>query len=319
VEPIRIAILDDYQGVALTLADWASLGPNCDVVSFDRHVGEAGEAATALADFDILCLMRERMHLTRAHFAALPRLKLVVVTGSRERCIDHAAARDYGVTVQLTGGSANNGPAELTFALILAAAHRIPQEDRHLRGGGWQEGVGMLLEGRVLGVLGLGRIGQKIAALGQAFGMTPIAWSPNLTAERAAAAGVAYRPREQFFGEADVISVHMVLSDSTRHLIGAAELALMKRTALLINTSRGGLIREAALIEALRERRIGGAALDVYETEPLPAGHPLLALENTVLTPHIGFVNDTTYRMHYARTVSTIADWLAEQRAEAGS
>jgi phosphoglycerate dehydrogenase-like enzyme len=310
----RIAILDDYQRVALTLADWASLGPGCTTVSFNSHFGDVTRAAAALADFDVLCLMRERMALTRAHFAALPRLKLVVVTGSREQCIDHDAARDHGVTVRLTGGSANNGPAELTFALILAAARRIPQEDRHLRGGGWQQGLGMLLEGRVLGVLGLGRIGQKIATLGTAFGMTPVAWSPNLTPERAAAAGVAWLPRERFFREADVLSVHMVLSDRTRHLVGAAELALMKPTALLVNTSRGGLIDEAALVRTLSARRIGGAALDVYETEPLPIGHPLLVLENTVLTPHIGFVNDTTYKMHFTRTVTVIADWLAERR-----
>lgn len=307
----RIAILDDYQQVALGLGPWASLGPECQVVSFDRHIASPEAAARELAGFDILCLMRERMTLTRAHFEGLPDLKLVVVTGSREHCIDHDASRDHGVAVRLTGGTANNGPAELTMALMLAAARRIPQEDSHLRAGGWQAGVGMLLEGRVLGVLGLGKIGRRIAALGAAFGMRPMAWSPNLTPERAVAAQVIFASRERFFAEADVISVHMVLSETTRHLIGAAELALMQPHALLVNTSRGGLIDEAALVAALRDRRIGGAALDVYETEPLPPSHPLLGLENTVLTPHIGFVNDTTYRMHYERTVAVIADWLA--------
>ncbi len=307
---LRIAVLDDYQRVALSLADWESLG--CEVVPFDRHIGDAAAAAETLAGFDALCLMRERQELTRAHFAALPRLKLVVVTGSRESCIDHAAARDHGVQVRLTGGTPNNGPAEMTLALMLALAHRIPQEDRNLRAGGWQQSVGMLLEGRVLGVLGLGKIGRKVAELGAALGMRSVAWSPNLTETRAVEAGVAYLPRERFFAEADVILIHMVLSERSRHLVGAAELALMRAGALLVNTSRGGLIDEAALVAALAEGRIGGAALDVYETEPLLPGHPLAALPNTILTPHLGFVNDVTYRMHFTRTVATLADWLAQ-------
>jgi D-3-phosphoglycerate dehydrogenase len=315
----RIAVLDDYQQVALSLADWSKLGPDCEVVSFAHPVAGVDEAASKLAGFDVLCLMRERMHLTRAHFEKLPRLRLIVVTGSREHCVDHDAANDHGVAVRLTGGAANNGPVELTMALILAAARRISQEDRHLRGGGWQQGVGMLLEGRTLGVLGLGRLGQRVATLGRAFGMQPIGWSPNLTPERAAAAGVAYATRTQFFGTADVISIHMVLSEQTRHLIGAAELGLMQSHALLVNTSRGGLVDETALVDALSSGRIGGAALDVYETEPLPAAHPLLALENTVLTPHIGFVNDATLRMHHERTVNVIAAWLAETRGQASA
>lgn len=311
---IRIAVLDDYQRVALSFADWSTLGPECETVSFDHPVADVAAAAAKLADFDVLCLMRERMPLTRAHFERLPKLKLVVVTGSRERCVDREAARDHGVVVRLTGGTANNGPVELTMALILAAARRIPQEDRHLRSGGWQEGVGMLLEGRTLGVLGLGRLGQRVAALGRAFGMKPIGWSPNLTPERASAAGIPFAPRETFFRAADVISIHMVLSETTRHLVGAADLSMMQPHALLVNTSRGGLVDEAALVDALVARRIGGAALDVYETEPLPPDHPLLTLGNTVLTPHIGFVNDATLRMHHERTVAVIAAWLAETR-----
>lgn len=306
---MRIAILNDYQGVALSLADWGSLGADVTARSFTHAFASPDEATQALAAFDVLCLMRERMTLTREIFERLPNLKLVAITGSRFRCIDLQAARDHGVTVCVTGGGDAVSTVEHAVALILAAAKRIPQEDRNLRAGGWQLGLGMALQGRTLGVLGLGRIGAHVARIGQALGMKTIAWSPNLTAARAMEHNVVYAPREEFFSQADVISIHMVLGKGTQGLVGASELALMKPTAILVNTSRGPLIDEAALIDVLRNRRIGCAALDVFDVEPMPEDHPLKSLDNTVLTPHLGFVNDRSYRSYYEETVETIRAW----------
>jgi D-3-phosphoglycerate dehydrogenase len=306
---MKIALLNDYQNVALSLADWASLGEDWEVRSFTRAFASLDEAASALRDFDVLGLMRERMEMPRVLIQRLPKLKLVTVTGSRFRCVDLKAAGERGIIVCATGGGDVSSTVEHAVALMLAAAKRIPQEDHNLRAGGWQQGVGMLLEGRTLGILGLGRLGAQVGRIGRALGMKLIAWSPNLTPERAAAAGATYADSEAFFAQADVVSIHLVLGDGTRGLVGARELGLMKPTAILVNTSRGPIIDEAALVEALKQRRIGCAALDVFDTEPLPEDHPLKRLDNTVLTPHLGFVNDRSYQAYYAATLATVKAW----------
>jgi phosphoglycerate dehydrogenase-like enzyme len=306
---MRVAVLNDYQSVALSLAEWGSLGEDVAVQSFARAFESTDEAVDKLAPFEVLCLMRERMTLTREIFERLPKLRLVTITGSRFNCIDLPAARDHGVVVCATGGGDAMSTVEHAIALIMAAAKRIPQEDRNLRAGGWQLGLGIGLHGRTLGVLGLGRLGAHVARIGRALGMNTIAWSPNLTPERAAENDVAYAPRQGFFAQSDIISIHMVLGRTTRGLVGAPELALMKPTAILVNTSRGPIVDEAALIDVLRARRIACAALDVFDVEPMPADHPLKALDNTVLTPHLGFVNDRSYRSYYEATVETIRAW----------
>jgi phosphoglycerate dehydrogenase-like enzyme len=306
---MKIACLNDYQDVARSLADWASLGPDVEVRSFQHAFSSDDEAAEALAGFDVLCLMRERMTLSRHLIERLPALKLVTVTGSRFRCVDLEAAKNHGVVVCASGGGDASSTVEHAVALILAAAKRIAQEDRNLRRGGWQEGIPMLLEGRTLGLLGLGRLGTKVAAIGQALGMQAIAWSPNLTPERAAERHVIFASKREFFARSDIISIHLVLGPGTRSLVGPDELALMKPTSILVNTSRGPIIDEAALIAALRERRIGCAALDVFDIEPLPDDHPLKSLDNTVLTPHLGFVNDRSYDSYYRKAVEVIAAW----------
>jgi phosphoglycerate dehydrogenase-like enzyme len=305
---LRVALLDDYQGVALGCADWSSLEP-CDIATFARPL--AGDALVeAVAGFDVLCLMRERTELDAAVLSRLPRLRLVVVTGNRFRNVDRDAAAAQGITVVGTGNlRALGAPAEQAMALLLAAARRIPVEDRAMREGRWQTGLGRSLEGLTLGILGLGRFGTMMAGLGRAFGMEVIAWSPSLTPEQAAAAGARRVARDALFAESDALSIHLVLSERSRGIVGAAELALMKPDAILVNTSRGALIDEAALVAALRAGRPGMAALDVFEAEPLPPGHPLLALPNTVLAPHMGFVTEQAYRQYYADAVAAVAGW----------
>lgn len=309
--PLRIAVLDDYQRVALRFGDWGRLGPEATVEVFDRNL-DPGDAAAALAPFDVLCLMRERMPLTRALIEALPRLKLVVFTGGRTRSIDFDALAERGIPVCHTGpGEMQPATAELTWGLVLAAMRHLPTEMAGMRRGGWQTTVGTVLEGRTLGLLGLGKLGQRVAAIGAAFGMRRIAWSPNLTLERARAAGVDLVERDALFSEADVLTLHMVLSASTRHLVGARELGLMKRDALLVNTSRGPLVDEAALVAVLRAGRLRGAALDVFDQEPLPSDHPLRALPNAYLTPHLGYVTEGSYGPFFHDVVENIAAWRA--------
>jgi D-3-phosphoglycerate dehydrogenase len=308
----RIAVLDDYQHVALTMADWSRLPAECETVIFDRNLETEDEAAAALAGFDVVCLLRERMPAPASLIARLPDLKLIVVTGAHNRTLDLEAAKARGVTVSHTrGGDSQYATPELAWGLILSLMRHIPQEHQRMREGGWQETVGTALHGQVLSILGLGRLGTRMASIGRAFGMEVLAWSPNLTAERAAAAGAALVGKDELFERADVLTIHLVLGERSRGLVGAAELGRMKGTAVLVNTSRGPIVDEAALIAALQGRDIRGAGLDVYDQEPLPADHPLRRLDNVVLTPHLGYVTEGTYRTFYEDTVEAIAAWKA--------
>ncbi|WP_007026572.1 D-2-hydroxyacid dehydrogenase family protein [Saccharomonospora iraqiensis] len=306
---MRIAILDDYQDVARELADWDSLGAE-EVAVFTDHVADPDALVRRLAGFDVVVAMRERTPFDAALLARLPDLRLLVTTGARNAAIDVAAAARHGIVVCGTG-YLPHPTVELTWALILAAQRHLPTEVAAMRAGGWQSTLGTGLRGGTLGLLGLGRLGSRVARVGQAFGMRTIAWSRNLTAERAAEHDVTAVSRDTLLAEADVLSVHLVLSERTRGLVGAAELAAMKDTALLVNTSRGAVVDEDALVAALRRGEIGGAALDVYDHEPLPADHPLRSLPNALLTPHIGFVTRDVYEVFYRDAVEDIAAFRA--------
>jgi len=308
----KIAVLDDYQGVALDLADWSVLSGRADVTVFRDHLSDPAAVIARLQPFDVVCVMRERTPLPRAILTALPRLRLIVSTGGRNASIDLDAAREQGITVCNTGGG-GNGTVELTWALIHAAMRQLPAETASIRAGGWQVAVGGDLIGKTLGIVGLGRIGSGVAGEARAFEMDVVAWSPNLTQEKADAAGARLVSKADLFRTADIVTIHMVLSDRTRGLISAEDLALMKPTSWLVNTSRGPLVDEAALIEALQQRRLAGAALDVFNTEPLPANHPLRTLPNVVATGHIGFVTEASYRVFYRDTVQCIVNWLDKQ------
>jgi phosphoglycerate dehydrogenase-like enzyme len=305
---MRIAILDDYQNVALELADWDSL--NAEVRVFTEHIADPDELVRRLAGFNVVVAMRERTPFPESVLSRLPDLRLLVTTGQRNASIDVEAARRHGILVCGTG-YLPHPTVELTWALILAACRNLPTEFQAMRDGGWQTTIGTGLRGKTLGVLGLGRLGSQVARVGQAFGMRTIAWSQNLTAERAAEHDVTAVSKDELLAASDVLTVHLVLSARTRGLIGAAELAAMKPTALLVNTSRGPIVDEDALIRALREGSIGGAALDVYDEEPLPADHPLRTLPNVVLTPHIGFVTRDVYEVFYRDAVADIAAYQA--------
>ncbi|MFL5197177.1 MAG: D-2-hydroxyacid dehydrogenase family protein [Microvirga sp.] len=294
------------------MADWSALPPECEPVVFDRNLATEDEAARALADFDVVCLLRERMPMPRTLIERLPALKLIVVTGAHNRTLDLAAAKERGITVSHTrGGDSQYATPELAWGLILSLMRHIPQEHQRMREGGWQETVGTALHGQTLAILGLGRLGLRMASIGRAFGMEVLAWSQNLTAERAEAAGATLVAKDELFARADVLTIHLVLGERSRGLVGAAELQRMKPSAVLINTSRGPIVDEAALIAALERLDIRGAGLDVYDREPLPADHPLRRLGNVVLTPHLGYVTEGTYRMFYADTVEAIAAWRA--------
>lgn len=307
--PITIAILDDYQNVALSMADWSGLRDRAILTVFNDHVADPDVLVERLRPFEILCVMRERTPLPGAVLERLPRLKLIVSTGARNASIDTEAAGRLGIAVRYT--ASNSAPAiELTWALILASVRHIKAETAALRTGGWQRTVGSDLEGRTLGVVGLGKIGAQVARIGQAFGMSVIAWSQNLTAERAADVGARLVGKDELFREADIITLHLVLSARTKGLVSARELALMKPTARLVNTSRGPLVVEADLIDALTRGTIAGAALDVFDIEPLPPFHPFRHIETLLATPHIGYVSEGVYRMFYEQTVAAIEDWL---------
>ncbi|MGW7536740.1 D-2-hydroxyacid dehydrogenase family protein [Amycolatopsis sp. NPDC054798] len=305
---MKIAILDDYQNVALQCAEWESLEAEIEV--FTEPFAGPDEVVARLAGFDVVVAMRERTPFPAAVFDRLPELKLLVSTGRRNAAIDLDAAKRCGVVVSATGALAAP-TVEHAWALILAGARNLPLEFRSMREGGWQVGLGMALRDKTLGLLGLGRLGTEVARIGQAFGMKPIAWSQNLTPERAAEHGVTAVSKEDLFARADVLSVHLVLSERTRGLVGAAEFAAMKPTALLVNTSRGPIVDEPALLEALRGKKIAAAALDVYDVEPLPADHPLRELDNAILTPHIGYVSRETYEIFYGGAVEDIAAFQA--------
>jgi phosphoglycerate dehydrogenase-like enzyme len=308
--PVRCAILDDYQNVALTMADWSTVKADAEIKVFNEPFGSADEAAKALAGFNILCIMRERTPFPRAMFEKLPGLKLIVTTGMRNAAIDLAAAKDHKVTVCGTD-SAGHPTAELTVGLMIDLARKISVENARMKGGEpWQATVGGDLHGKTLGILGLGRLGQRVAKVGLAFGMKVVAWSQNLTQEKCREVGAEYATKDELLRQSDFITIHMVLSPRSRGLIGAHELSQMKPSAYLINTSRGPLVDEAALIAALKENRIAGAGLDTYDTEPLPRDHPLRKLPNALLTPHLGYVTADNYRLFYGQTVDAVRAFL---------
>lgn len=307
---MRIAILDDYQGVAFDYADWSALQRVAEVTRFRDHVSGPDAVAARLEPFDVVCVVRERTPLPESILARLPNLKLIASTTMRNASIDMAAARRRGVTVCGTGSPSRGAPV-LTWALILALLRHVPAQAASLRAGGWQTAVGGDLDGRTLGVLGLGKIGVAVGRVGQAFGMDVVAWSQNLTAEQAEAHGVRRVSKADLFAQADVLTIHLVLSDRSRGIVGRDDLARMKRTACLVNTSRGPLVDEGALIEALQDERIAGAALDVFDAEPLPIDHPYRRLRNVLATPHIGFVTEDTLRTFYRETVENIQAWMA--------
>ena len=306
---VNIAVLDDYQGVALTLADWSKVTARARVTVFNDHLDDVEALIKRLAPFDVVCVMRERTPLRRAVVERLPKLKLIASTAMRNASIDADAAAERGIAIVHTSYT-SSPTVELTWALILAGARHIVSENASLRAGGWQRSVGDDLAGKTLGIVGLGNIGAQVAKVGLAFGMQLIAWSQNLTREVAAAAGARLVSKQELLGEADVVSIHLVLSGRTRGLIGAAELQLMKPTARLVNTSRGPIIVESALIEALASGRIAGAAIDVFDVEPLPPDHPFRRLERVLATPHIGYVSRGLYERFYRDTVANIVAWL---------
>ena len=303
----RVAVLDDYQDVARSIVEWPTA---CDVTTFTDHVSDEGALVERLQGFDVVVAMRERTPFPRSVLERLSDLKLLVTTGPRNAAIDVAAAAERDVVVSGTWGIVSN-TVELTWALILAVARGLPDEVASVRGGGWQRGLGRDLNGKTLGVLGVGNIGSQVAHIAKAFGMGVIAWSANLTDERADGVGATRVEKEELFGRADIVTVHLVLSDRTRGLIGRDELALMKPTALLVNTSRGPIVDDDALVDALERGAIAGAGLDAFAVEPLPADHPYRRLPNVVATPHIGYVTEDCYRIFYDQIVQDIAAWQA--------
>jgi phosphoglycerate dehydrogenase-like enzyme len=313
--PPTVAILDDYAGVALELADWSPVQNRADITVFDRHLAEE-EAVQALQPFDVICTLRERMALPRKLIERLPNLKLITIVGMSLANLDMAAATDRGILVthpDFTNprfGGVGNATPELAWGLMIATVRSLAEEHRRMRGGGWQATTGMVLSGKTLGLLGLGRIGTRMTRYAAAFGMDVIAWSQDLTAEAAAAVGARRVEKETLFAESDVVSIHLVLSDRTRGLVAEPELALMKPSAYLINTSRGPIVNEAALIAALRTGQIAGAGLDVYDLEPPPPDHPLRFLPNVTLSPHLGYVTREMLGAVYTDTVEAVAAWL---------
>lgn len=306
---MRIAILDDYQNAAFASADWSKVKDRATVEVFTQPLG--ARAAEVLKPFDAIVAMRERQRFPRELLVQLPNLKLIAQTGMGAAHIDFAAVKDCGIVVSGTRGDGSmSAEVELAWALILAAARQIASADRAVREGRWQDSVGLRLAGKTLGVIGLGNIGVAVARIGQAFGMKTMAWSTNLTEERCREAGVAYADKAKLLASSDVISIHLKFSERSRGLIGAADLARMKKTAILVNTSRGPIVDQTALLAALHDGTIGCAALDVYETEPLPADHPMRTAPRTVLTPHIGFVADDNYASFYGQSVENILAFM---------
>ncbi|MEU7256704.1 D-2-hydroxyacid dehydrogenase family protein [Streptomyces rimosus] len=308
---LRCAVLDDYQGIATTAADWSSVQDRVEVTGFTRHFATEDELAEALAGFDIVVTLRERVPFPAELFARLPRLKLLVASGMRNSVIDFAAAAEHGVTVCGTASSATP-PVELTWALLLGLARGVVTEHNALRAGGpWQSTVGADLHGKRLGLLGLGKIGSRVAQVGAAFGMDVMAWSQNLTEERTDEVGTGLAANlEELLRTSDFVSVHLALSDRTRGLLGAPELALLKPTAYLVNTSRAAIVDQDALLAALHEGRIAGAGIDVFDTEPLPAGHPMRTAPRLLATPHLGYVSRDNYRTYYGQAVEDIEAFL---------
>ena len=306
---MKVAILDDYQNVALQLADWSGVRRHAEITVFNDHVADHSAVVERLRPFEVVCVMRERTPLPRDILQQLPNLRLIASTGPRNASIDTQTATDLGIAVTATGYD-STPTIEFTWSLILASMRGIDREAASLRAGGWQTGLGSNLRGKSLAVVGLGNIGKEVARIGLAFGMKVIAWSQNLTEEKASAAGATFVDKQTLFREADVVTVHLVLSGRTRGLIGAPEFVLMKPTARFVNTSRGPIVDEVALIEALQARRIAGAAVDVFEVEPLGLNHPFRKLENILATPHIGYVTEDLYRTFYGDAAANITKWL---------
>jgi phosphoglycerate dehydrogenase-like enzyme len=307
---LRCAILDDYINLTLGITDWSKVKDRVDITVFNQPFASAEAAADALKDFEIICAMRERTPFPRALFASLPKLKLLITSGMRNASIDMEAAKEHGVVLCGTQW-ARDPTAPLTMGLILELTRNIGRENARMHAGEpLQKFVGMEIEGKTLGVVGLGKLGTKVAKLAQAFGMNVIAWSPNLTPERSKEAGVGYATKEELFSTADIITVHVVLSQRSRGLVGAEDLARMKPTSYLVNTARGPIVDEAALLTTLQQRKIAGAAIDVFSVEPLPVEHPFRKLDNIVLTPHLGYVTAESFRNHYSQMVEGIDAWF---------
>lgn len=307
---LRCAILDDYQNVSRKLADWSSVSQKTDITVFNKPFASTAEAIAELQDFEIICAMRERTPFSADVLGALPKLKLLVTSGMRNAAIDLPAAKERGIVVSGTGG-VGNPTAGLAIGLMLELTRHIGYENARMKAGEpWQTTVGMDPEGKVFGVVGLGKLGSKVAEIAKALGMKVLAWSTNLTPEACAAAGVEYATKEQLFAQSDVISVHVVLSARSRGLIGRDDLRRMKPTSYIINTARAPIIDEDALIEVLREKKIAGAGLDVFPVEPLPLDHPFRSLDNVVITPHIGYVTEETYLRFYGESVEDVVAWL---------
>lgn len=311
----QVAILDDYAGLALELADWTSVQSRSDVTVFNQHLSEA-DAVDALHPCQVICTVRERMALPRTLIERLPNLKLITIVGKSLPNLDMAAATEHGVLVAHSDfahprfRTVRDATPELAWGLMIATVRNLAEEHRRMREGGWQSTVGVTLSGKTLGLLGLGRTGKRMAEYGGAFGMEVIAWSQNLTEETAAAVGARRVEKSALFQQSDVVSIHLVLSDRTRGLVGETELALMKPDAFLVNTSRGPIVDERALMAALQAERIAGAGLDVFDIEPLPSDHPLRLLPNVTLSPHLGYVTRETLAAFYADTVEAVLAWL---------
>ena len=307
---LRCAILDDYLNLSLKVADWSKIEDRVDVTVFREPFASPQAAAKALNEFAIICAMRERTPFPRAMFDSLPNLKLLITSGMRNNSIDMAAAKDRQVVVCGTHWP-RDPTAPLTMGLILELTRNIGRENARMHAGEYlQKHVGIEIEGKTLGVVGLGKLGAKVSGLAKAFGMNVIAWSPNLTPERCKEVGVTYATKEELFSTADFITIHVVLSDRSRGLVGAADLARMKPTSFIVNTARGPIIDEVALLETLRARKIAGAAVDVFSVEPLPVDHPFRKLDNLVLTPHLGYVTQETFIAHYNQMVEGIDAWF---------
>jgi D-3-phosphoglycerate dehydrogenase len=310
----KLALLDDYQKVAMRMADWDRLKKRgVEITVFHEPFSSVEDAAAKLAPFDMLGLLRERTAFPRALIEKLPNLKFMVLTGARASSLDDKAATERGIPISNTpGGGSNASTAELCWALLMSCARDLAKGERLMRAGGWHDGIQQMhvLEGKRLGVLGLGRLGSRVAGYAKAFGMDVVAWSQNLTADKAAQGGARLVSKDELLATSDFISIHLVLSARTRGLLGAADLAKMKKTAILINTSRGPIVDEAALLAALQNGTIAHAGLDVFDKEPLPKGHPFTRLENVTLVPHLGYVVEESYRHFYAGTIEDVEAWL---------
>ena len=302
---MKIAVLDDYQVVAESMADWSQLPPGCEVRFFQDHLRDEDQLADRLKDFQVVMAMRERTSFPRSLLERLPELRLLITTGGRNAVFDEEAASELGIVLCGTGGW-GEGATELTWGLIIGLLRQIPLEDKLTREGQWGTTIGVGLKGKTLGLVGLGHIGSLVARVGDAFGMNLIAWSQNLTAQRAAECKAGLVEKADLFREADVVSIHLKLSERTTGLVGRPELQLMKPTAYLVNTSRGPIVEESALVEVLQNRSIAGAGLDTYDIEPLPKDHPFLKLRNTVVAPHLGYVTDDAYRAYYSGVIEDI-------------